>query len=76
MDVRLGPDRQLSLPAEVCERYGLEPRTPVRIVETRSGILLVPLTDAPMTAELERELAEWQAAGAHAWDLLPYKTDQ
>jgi bifunctional DNA-binding transcriptional regulator/antitoxin component of YhaV-PrlF toxin-antitoxin module len=60
----LGEDGKISLPDEIRERYGLTTDTPLRIVETRSGILLVPLTDEPMSADLARELDEWQALGA------------
>ena len=53
------PGGEVTLPSEICERYGLTPTTPIRVIETRTGLLLVPLTDAPMNAELARELAEW-----------------
>jgi hypothetical protein len=43
---------------------------PVRLVETRTGILLVPLTDEPMSDELTRELEEWQALGIAALQFL------
>jgi bifunctional DNA-binding transcriptional regulator/antitoxin component of YhaV-PrlF toxin-antitoxin module len=73
----VGHRGEVTLPDTVRERYGLSPDTPVRLVETRSGILLVPLTDAPMSAELAQELAEWQALSAQTWDLCPYEdTDE
>jgi bifunctional DNA-binding transcriptional regulator/antitoxin component of YhaV-PrlF toxin-antitoxin module len=59
----------------VRDRYGLAPDTPVRIVETRSGILLVPLTDEPMSAELEQELEEWQSLSLQTWTMFPYEDD-
>jgi hypothetical protein len=40
--------------------------------ETRGGILLVPLGDAPMSPELAEELADWQALGAESWDWFPF----
>jgi bifunctional DNA-binding transcriptional regulator/antitoxin component of YhaV-PrlF toxin-antitoxin module len=61
------------LPESVRERYGLSPDTPVRVVETRTGILLVPLTDAPMSPELARELAEWQSLSTESWSAFPYE---
>jgi bifunctional DNA-binding transcriptional regulator/antitoxin component of YhaV-PrlF toxin-antitoxin module len=64
---------KISLPEEVCEHYGLTPDTPVRIIETRGGILLVPLTAEPMSAELERELDEWRALGAASLEAFPYE---
>ena len=60
----IGMGGEIALPDALRERYGMVPNQEVRLVETRSGILLVPLTDAPMSAELTRELAEWQALGA------------
>jgi hypothetical protein len=51
----------------------MAPATPVRIIETRGGVLLVPLGDAPMSPELAEELAEWQALGAESWEMFPYE---
>jgi len=64
---------KISLPGEIRERYGLTPDTPLRIVETRGGILLVPLTGEPMSAELARELDEWQALGSDNFAMFPYE---
>lgn len=69
-------DGVMTLPREVQERYRLTPETPVRIIETRSGILLVPLTDAPMTEELTEELAEWQSLGGETWALFAYEDEE
>jgi bifunctional DNA-binding transcriptional regulator/antitoxin component of YhaV-PrlF toxin-antitoxin module len=55
------PGGEIAIPQPLRERYGMKPGVPIRVVETRSGILLVPLTDAPMADELAKELAEWQA---------------
>ncbi len=49
------------LPAELRNRFQLDPSKKLRVIETRHGLLLVPLTDEPMPAELRRELAEWQS---------------
>jgi bifunctional DNA-binding transcriptional regulator/antitoxin component of YhaV-PrlF toxin-antitoxin module len=73
VDLTVGHAGEIVLPSEVRDRYGLVPDRPVRIVETRSGILLVPLADAPPSEELARELAEWQALGAESWELFPYE---
>jgi hypothetical protein len=51
----------------------MRPETPVRIIETRSGILLVPLTKEPMSVELEQELAEWQLLSMESWNRFPYE---
>jgi len=71
----IGPAGEIELPDKVRERYGLTPATSVRIIETRDGILLVPLSDAPMSAELAEELAEWQAASAETWEMFPYQQE-
>ena len=52
-------------------RYDLEPNTPVRVIETQGGILLVPLPDAPMSEGLKATPAEWQSLGAEALAMLP-----
>lgn len=72
----VGWNGALTLPAEVQNRYGLTPETPIRIIETRSGILLVPLTDAPISVELAQELADWQSLGQQTWDAFPYDDDE
>jgi bifunctional DNA-binding transcriptional regulator/antitoxin component of YhaV-PrlF toxin-antitoxin module len=69
----VGHSGEIALPNAVRERYGLTPETPLRLIETRSGILLVPLTDEPMNPELELELAEWQALSVQTWDSFPYE---
>ena len=71
----VGPAGQIELPDEIRDRYGMAPATPVRIIETRGGVLLVPLGDAPMSPELAAELAEWQALGAESWEMFPYEED-
>ena len=62
----IGRTGELTLPPDVQERCGLRPETAVRLIETRGGILLVPLTDAPMSANLVSELQEWQELGQEA----------
>jgi bifunctional DNA-binding transcriptional regulator/antitoxin component of YhaV-PrlF toxin-antitoxin module len=71
----IGPAGEIELPDRVRERYGLTPSTPVRIIETRNGILLIPLSDAPMSAELADELAQWQALSAETWEMFPYQQE-
>jgi AbrB family looped-hinge helix DNA binding protein len=72
-NLTVGRAGEIVLPDPVRDRYGLEPNTPVRLVETRSGILLVPLTDEPMSPELEAELEEWQALSLETWAMFPYE---
>ena len=72
----VGQDDQVTLPEDVQERYGLRPEVSVRLIETRSCLLLVPLTDAPMSAELTQEIQEWQTLGADAWAQFPYEDEE
>jgi len=64
---------KITLPETVRDRYGLAEDTPLRIIETRTGILLVPLTKEPMNEELRSELEEWQSLGAESLELFPYE---
>jgi hypothetical protein len=75
-NVTLKPGGELTLPTTLCERYGMTPEVPIRIIETRSGLLLIPLTGAPMDAELEKELADWQELSSTVWDAFPFEEDE
>jgi len=68
-------DGKLVLPLDIQERCGMLPETSVRVIETRNGILLVPLTEAPMSMELTEELHEWQALGQSAWAQFSYEDE-
>jgi bifunctional DNA-binding transcriptional regulator/antitoxin component of YhaV-PrlF toxin-antitoxin module len=72
-DLLVEESGKISLPEEVREHYGLTPDTPLRVVETRGGILLVPLTAEPMSEELARELEEWQALSVASLKMFPYE---
>jgi hypothetical protein len=67
------PDGALPLPPALVQRYGLTPETPIRVIETQSGILLVPITNQPMSKELAEELAQWQQLSMECWDQFPYE---
>ena len=67
---------KITLPATVRDRYGLAQDTPVRLIQTRNGILLIPLTDEPMSEALSSELAEWQSVGAEGFEMFPYEDQQ
>jgi bifunctional DNA-binding transcriptional regulator/antitoxin component of YhaV-PrlF toxin-antitoxin module len=71
----IGSRGEVALPETVRERYGLAPDTAVRIIETRRGILLIPLTSEPMNAELREEIAAWERLGADTWDAFPYEEE-
>lgn len=57
---------KLTLPENIIERYRFKKETRFRIIETQEGILLVPLTDEPLSDELKNELEEWQTLGAES----------
>lgn len=67
---------KITLPETIRDRYHLSPDTPLRIIETRNGILLVPLTNEPMNEELRAELEEWQSLGAESLELFPYEDSE
>ena len=64
---------RITLPKDVVGRYRLEDDTPLRMIETRSGILLIPLTKEPMSSALNAEIAEWQTLGAEGLEVFPYE---
>ena len=70
----MSDDGSIHLPDAIRDRYGLTPDRPIRIIETKNGILIVPMSDGPMDAELARELDEWQALGQESWEQLPDET--
>ena len=69
------PGRALALPPDLCRRYGLAPHTPLRLVPTRNGILIVPLTPAFQSEEARREVDAWQLGNTRATTLIPCETD-
>lgn len=64
---------KITLPEAVREHYGLAEDAPLRIIETRTGILLVPITSEPMSEELRSELEDWQSLGSESLGLFPYE---
>ena len=58
--VTIGPGGELTLPEDVVRRKGFQPDHRVRVVETRGGVLLVPLDALEMSKELADELRAWQ----------------
>lgn len=69
-------DGKITLPKEVVGRYRLDDDTTLRMIETRNGILLVPLNNEPMSPSLRAEIEEWQAVGAESFELFPYESDE
>jgi hypothetical protein len=68
----VGPAGELTLPADVILRKGFKPDRPVRIVETRSGVLLVPISD-DVSAELADEIDAWQELAEGSWSSFPFE---
>lgn len=64
---------KLTLPNNVLERYHITKETQFRIIQTQKGVLLVPLTDEPISKELKSEIEDWQAIGAESWEMFGYE---
>ena len=64
---------KLTLPNDIVERYQFKRESQFRIVETQKGVLLIPLTDEPMSDELKAELEEWQTISADGWEMFDFK---
>ncbi len=64
----------IKLPEKTLKRYGFEQKMPVRLIETSEGILLIPITNEPMSDELKQEIAEWQTASSEIREDFPYET--
>ncbi len=69
--VTLGQGGELKVPSDVLDRCGLTPDRPIRLVETRGGLLLVPLVDEPISPALAEELTAWQELAAESWNAFP-----
>lgn len=67
---------RITLPEDVVGRYRLDDDTPVRMIETSSGILLIPLTGSPMSSTLLAEIEEWQGLAAESLSQFPYESDE
>lgn len=67
------PGGKIRLPESITDRYNLAPDTQLRVVETRGGILLVPLTADLMSEELQSEIADWQALSQNSLENFPFE---
>lgn len=67
---------KITLPETVRDHYGLAQDTPLRIIETKGGILLIPLTGEPMSDAMRAELEEWQSLGAESLEMFPYEDER
>lgn len=70
--VTLGPGGELTLPEELLSRYGLTPDRPIRLIATKGGLFLVPLSEEAMSSELADELEAWQELASLSWDRFPF----
>ncbi len=75
-NITLEDGGKITLPDEVLERYGLAQDVSLRMIETRSGILLIPLTDEPMSQTLLSEVEEWQALGMENLWMFPFDDEE
>lgn len=71
-NIVLEDEGKITLPDGLRSRYGLSGHTPIRIIEARKGILLIPITNEPMSQELASELEDWQALGQESLEMFPY----
>ena len=67
---------KITLPEDLIDRYHLEEDKALRVIETRNGILLVPLTDEPMNDALRAELEAWQALGAENFEMFSFEESE
>ncbi len=73
LDLTMTQDGRILIPQDIRDRHGFTNETPIRVVETRSGILLVPLGKHAMSEELAKELADWQELSISSWGAFPYE---
>ena len=69
----VGPGGELTLPAEFLLRHGMKPEHPIRVIETKGGVLLVPLGEESVSEELAAEIGAWQELAAESWSTFPYE---
>ncbi|HEY0077893.1 MAG TPA: AbrB/MazE/SpoVT family DNA-binding domain-containing protein [Pyrinomonadaceae bacterium] len=74
-DLILEDGGKITLPKTVRNSYRLVQDTPLRLIETRHGILLIPLTSKPVSAALQAEPEEWQALNAESLEMFPYEEE-
>jgi bifunctional DNA-binding transcriptional regulator/antitoxin component of YhaV-PrlF toxin-antitoxin module len=73
--LKSGSRGEITLPENLRARHGIASDTPIRVIETRNGILLVPLTKEPISPALAQELEEWQSLAATSWEKFDYLND-
>ena len=73
--LKSGPRGEIILPKNLRARHGIAQATPIRIIETRNGILLIPLTEEPMSPALAQELKGWQSLSSSVWEMFDYDSE-
>lgn len=71
MTLTVGRSSEVVLPPDVRARYGFAPEMSVRLIETRLGVMMIPLKPAPPSEALANEIADWQKLAAGAITLFP-----
>jgi len=67
---------KITLPPDVVGRYHLNDDTSVRLIETATGLVLIPLTNEPMSNSLRAEIEEWQELAAESLGMFPFEGDE
>ena len=75
MTTTIGRGGEFTLPSDIQMRYGMLPETAIRLIETQAGVLLIPITDEPMSEALTQELRQWQELGRQSLEMFPYEED-
>lgn len=70
--VTLGRCGELTLPEERLSRHGLTPDRPIRLIATKGGLFLVPLSEEAMSSELADEREAWRELASLSWDQFPF----
>ena len=65
---KMGGGRRITIPAEMCHEYGLEPGTALVLEPTRSGIVIRPLQD--VVHEVQAFFADAAPPGVRLSDTL------
>jgi bifunctional DNA-binding transcriptional regulator/antitoxin component of YhaV-PrlF toxin-antitoxin module len=76
INLTVGQEGEIRLPDDLRERHGIAPETPLRVIETRSGIYLIPLNGKDVSAALTVEMENWQSLGQSTWDSFSYENEQ
>lgn len=71
--IELTPAGDIPLPSEMRDRHGFLPGAPIRVVETRSGVLLISAASRELDPEFAAELEAWQVLAATSLSAFTYE---